>query len=63
MIIVSHTSLRVSFFGGKQRGAGSDGFLLVLVPPERQARFQEKPADVAIARIGLDTIGSTILTG
>ena len=35
----------------------------MLVPPERQERFREKLAGVAITRIGLDTIGSTILTG
>lgn len=49
--------------GGKLCGAGSGGFLLMLVPPERQLRFHEKLPGVAISRIGLDTIGSTILTG
>ena len=49
--------------GGKLCGAGSGGFLLLLVPPERQARFHAALPGVAITRIGLDTIGSTILTG
>ncbi len=49
--------------GGKLCGAGSGGFLLMLVPPERQAKFHEKLGDNAITKIGLDTIGSTILTG
>ena len=49
--------------GGKLCGAGSGGFLLMLVPSERQERFREILAGVAISRIGLDTIGSTILTG
>lgn len=49
--------------GGKLCGAGSGGFLLMLVPPERQARFHAALPNVAITRIGLDTIGSTILTG
>lgn len=49
--------------GGKLCGAGSGGFLLMLVPADRQERFREKLSGVAITRIGLDTIGSTILTG
>jgi D-glycero-alpha-D-manno-heptose-7-phosphate kinase len=49
--------------GGKLCGAGSGGFLLMLVPPDRQARFHEQLAGAAITRVGLDTIGSTILTG
>ena len=49
--------------GGKLCGAGSGGFLLMLVPAERQERFHERLAGVAITRIGLDTIGSIILTG
>ncbi|MEI7711221.1 MAG: kinase, partial [Rhodospirillales bacterium] len=49
--------------GGKLCGAGSGGFLLMLVPPERQAGFFEKLGRDAITQIGLDTIGSTILTG
>ncbi len=49
--------------GGKLCGAGSGGFLLMLVPPERQAKFHEQLGGHAIVQIGLDTIGSTILTG
>ena len=56
-------ALEAGALGGKLCGAGSGGFLLMLVPPERQERFREKLAGVAITRIGLDTIGSTILTG
>jgi D-glycero-alpha-D-manno-heptose-7-phosphate kinase len=49
--------------GGKLCGAGSGGFLLVLVPPDRQARFGEAMRGTAVIPVGLDTIGSTILTG
>jgi D-glycero-alpha-D-manno-heptose-7-phosphate kinase len=49
--------------GGKLCGAGSGGFLLMLVPPERQAGFLERMGGTAIIPIGMDTVGSTILTG
>src|SRR6185369_16261182 len=49
--------------GGKLCGAGSGGFLLMLVPLELQAAFREKMRGTVIIPIGLDTIGSTILTG
>ena len=47
--------------GGKLCGAGSGGFLLVLVPPERQPRFEARFAASGIIRVNIDTIGSTIL--
>ncbi|WP_254453813.1 kinase [Siccirubricoccus sp. G192] len=49
--------------GGKLCGAGSGGFLLMLVPPARQEAFREGLRATAIIPVGLDTIGSTILTG
>lgn len=49
--------------GGKLCGAGSGGFLLVLVPPERQERFCDRLRGTPVIRLGMDTIGSTILTG
>lgn len=49
--------------GGKLCGAGSGGFLLMLVPPSRQAAFAERMRGITIVPIGLDTVGSTILTG
>ncbi len=49
--------------GGKLCGAGSGGFLLMLVPPERQPVFFEQMRNTAVIPIGMDTIGSTILTG
>ncbi len=49
--------------GGKLCGAGSGGFLLMLVPPDRQPHFHETMAGHSITRIGIDTVGATILTG
>lgn len=48
--------------GGKLCGAGSGGFLLVLVPPARQAVFRERLRDVAIVPVGLDVAGSVLLS-
>lgn len=47
--------------GGKLCGAGGGGFLLVLVPPELQARFIERIAPAKVINIGLDTEGTKIL--
>jgi D-glycero-alpha-D-manno-heptose-7-phosphate kinase len=47
--------------GGKLCGAGSGGFLLVLVPQQHQPRFEERFAESGIIRVNIDTIGSTIL--
>jgi D-glycero-alpha-D-manno-heptose-7-phosphate kinase len=49
--------------GGKLCGAGSGGFLLMVVPPERQAAFADAMRGTTIVPIGIDTVGSTILTG
>jgi D-glycero-alpha-D-manno-heptose-7-phosphate kinase len=49
--------------GGKLCGAGAGGFLLMLVPPERQARFRETIRQPPVMPVGLDTLGSTILGG
>jgi D-glycero-alpha-D-manno-heptose-7-phosphate kinase len=49
--------------GGKLCGAGGGGFLLMLVPLHQQARFVERMRNAAVIPIGIDTIGSTILTG
>ena len=49
--------------GGKLCGAGSGGFLLMLVPPEHQAGFLGRMNGTAVIPVGMDTVGSTILTG
>jgi len=49
--------------GGKLCGAGNGGFLLMLVPPSHQLVFAERMRDKVIIPVGLDTIGSTIVTG
>ena len=55
-------ALAAGALGGKLCGAGSGGFLLMLVPLQRQVAFMAALPDVNIVGIGLDTLGSTILT-
>ena len=47
--------------GGKLCGAGSGGFLLMVVPPARQAKFLATINGLCTIAVGLDTTGSTIL--
>ena len=49
--------------GGKLCGAGSGGFLLMVVPPDRHADLATAVAPIKIVNVGLDTQGSTILHG
>jgi len=48
--------------GGKLCGAGSGGFLLVVVPPDKQVSFFSTLRNVVIIPVGLDTVGATILS-
>jgi len=52
--------LRHGALGGKLLGAGSGGFLLVVVPPEQQEQFVERVGGVKIEKIDIDTMGSII---
>ena len=56
-------ALAAGAIGGKLCGAGSGGFLLMLVAPERQSAFIAAMGSVCVIPIGLDTTGSTILQG
>jgi D-glycero-alpha-D-manno-heptose-7-phosphate kinase len=56
-------ALGAGAYGGKLCGAGSGGFLLMLVPPQRRVRFLENMNGRAVIPVAMDTIGSTILTG
>lgn len=47
--------------GGKLNGAGAGGFLLVLVPPERQAAFVEAMQPHVCMPIRIDTLGAKIV--
>jgi D-glycero-alpha-D-manno-heptose-7-phosphate kinase len=49
--------------GGKLCGAGSGGFLLMLVPEAAQSGFRSAMKDHALIPVGLDTSGATILRG
>ena len=49
--------------GGKLCGAGSGGFLLAVVPPDKRAEFAAALSDISMIEVGIDTVGSTILTG
>jgi len=47
--------------GGKLNGAGAGGFLLVLVPPERQSSFIEAMRPHVCMPIGIDTLGASVM--
>jgi D-glycero-alpha-D-manno-heptose-7-phosphate kinase len=47
--------------GGKLCGAGSGGFLLMVVPRHRMEDFKLSMADHSLVPVELDTQGSTIL--
>lgn len=49
--------------GGKLCGAGSGGFLLMVVPPEKRAGFDARLAGTPIIPVDLDHQGSVILAG
>lgn len=49
--------------GGKLCGAGSGGFLLMIVPPEKRAGFEKGLAGTPIIPVDLDHQGSVILAG
>ena len=55
-------SLDAGALGGKLCGAGSGGFLLMVVPPERMPVFVEKMNKHQLINIDMDISGSTILT-
>ena len=55
-------ALQAGALGGKLCGAGSGGFLLMLVPPDRQQVFLDRMSATSVIQIGMDTVGSTILT-
>lgn len=48
--------------GGKLCGAGGGGFLLMVVPPDVRARFDDAMRDHSVIPIQMDAFGSTILT-
>jgi D-glycero-alpha-D-manno-heptose-7-phosphate kinase len=47
--------------GGKLCGAGGGGFLLMLVPPDRQEALTKAVSPAKVINLGLDTEGSTII--
>ena len=54
------TCLDNGALGGKLLGAGSGGFLLMVVPPEKQEQFMQRVGNVKIEKVDIDTLGSTI---
>lgn len=52
---------KMGAWGGKLCGAGGGGFLLMVVPPDKRARFVEQVAPARVINIGLDTEGTKIL--
>ena len=49
--------------GGKLCGAGSGGFLLMVVPADNMTKFREAMQGEHLVSVGLDTQGSSILLG
>jgi D-glycero-alpha-D-manno-heptose-7-phosphate kinase len=56
-------ALEAGALGGKLCGAGSGGFLLMLVPPWRRAAFRERMGAASVLPVGMDPNGATILRG
>ena len=52
---------RAGAYGGKLLGAGGGGFMLFLVPPERQEQVRRQLSSLIEVRIDIDTVGSNIL--
>ena len=49
--------------GGKLCGAGGGGFLLMVVPPERQGRIRQSLADLQQIPVRFEVHGSRVLLG
>ena len=57
------TALSAGALGGKLCGAGGGGFLLMVVPPDVRAKFEEAVRGACLIPVGMDRHGSVILTG
>ena len=58
---ISTEGRRAGAYGGKLLGAGGGGFMLFLVPPERQDQVRRQLSSLIEVRIDIDTVGSNIL--
>lgn len=59
---IYESALSAGALGGKLCGAGSGGFLLVIVPPRRRMQFEEAMKNACLIPVGMDRQGSAILT-
>jgi D-glycero-alpha-D-manno-heptose-7-phosphate kinase len=58
---IYETARRAGAWGGKLSGAGGGGFMLLLAPPERQARILEALAPLIHVPVRLDFEGSRVI--
>ena len=54
-------AINAGAYGGKLCGAGSGGFLVLLVPPEEQARVRQSVSYFSQVPVRLENNGSTII--
>jgi D-glycero-alpha-D-manno-heptose-7-phosphate kinase len=52
---------RAGAYGGKLCGAGSGGFLALLIPPERQQAVREALAGMTVVPVRFENTGSTVI--
>jgi D-glycero-alpha-D-manno-heptose-7-phosphate kinase len=58
-----HRAMEAGALGGKLCGAGGGGFLLMVVPPDRQAHVRQNLADLQQIPVRFEVHGSRVLLG
>lgn len=58
---VYERALQAGALGGKLCGAGSGGFMLMIVPPERSAHFIKTMGEHQVLPVGIDRSGASIV--
>ncbi len=58
---IYETALRAGALGGKLCGAGGGGFLLLFVPPEKQAKVKDSLKDLLLVPINFENLGTHVV--